>query len=222
MPKPYQLIRSHRKTLALQVKEAELIVRAPMRMAEKDIQGFINSKSAWIKAKINEQKQKLAEKTTLQCGSQLLFLGQSYQIKQIDGPPALYFDQQQLTIASHKPAQIKRLIEQWLRAEAETHILERCQHWASTMQFSGLIKDIRFRKTRSKWGHCTIDGRLQFNWLLIMAPTAVIDYVVVHELCHLRHMNHSKDFWQLVEQFCPTFQLQKQWLKQNGHKLAIE
>lgn len=74
---------------------------------------------------------------------------------------------------------------------------------------------------KARWGSCYSDGRISFNWKLIMAATWVIDYVVVHELCHLIHHNHSANFWRLVEQYYPSYKQAKEWLKQNGQLLKL-
>ena len=77
------------------------------------------------------------------------------------------------------------------------------------------------RFTRSKWGHCTSEGVLQYNWHIVLAPEPVVDYLVAHEVCHLRHLNHSAHFWALVASVCPDYQAQRDWLKANGRCLTL-
>jgi predicted metal-dependent hydrolase len=81
-------------------------------------------------------------------------------------------------------------------------------------------KSFKVRKYKARWGSCNNRGELSFNCLLKMLPLWVVDYVIVHELCHLKHMNHSTRFWQLVEQYNPQFRLAKAWLKQNQASLS--
>lgn len=79
---------------------------------------------------------------------------------------------------------------------------------------------IRIKDQKTRWGSCSSKGNINLNWRLILAPEEVMDYVIIHELCHLKEMNHSKAFWELVEQICPDYREQKRWLKENAHQLG--
>ena len=85
----------------------------------------------------------------------------------------------------------------------------------------GSFERITIRDQRTRWGSCSARGTLSFNWRLMLAPPAVLDYVVVHELCHLTHMDHSKDFWALVESVCPDYRTHRKWLKEHGQELIL-
>lgn len=85
----------------------------------------------------------------------------------------------------------------------------------------GSFGRISIRGQKTRWGSCSAKGTLSFNWRLMLAPPAVLDYVVVHELCHLTHMDHSKDFWALVERVCPDYRTHRKWLKEHGHELVL-
>lgn len=86
----------------------------------------------------------------------------------------------------------------------------------------GKYTSITVRDQKTRWGSCSSRGTLSFNYRLIFAPPAVLDYVVVHELCHLTHMNHSRDFWSMVAAVMPDYQLYKNWLRDHGHELTLE
>ncbi len=86
----------------------------------------------------------------------------------------------------------------------------------------GLYTSITVRDQRSRWGSCSSRGTLSFNYRLVFAPPKVLDYVVVHELCHLTHMNHSKDFWDMVASVMPDYKDCKNWLKEHGNELTLE
>lgn len=89
-------------------------------------------------------------------------------------------------------------------------------------QFTGgTYHSISIRDQKTRWGSCSGRGNLSFNWRLILAPPEILDYVVVHELCHLTHMNHSKDFWGLVGKVLPDYKDRRKWLKENGHTLRL-
>ncbi len=81
---------------------------------------------------------------------------------------------------------------------------------------------ITIRDQNSRWGSCSSRGTLSFNYRLIFAPSVILDYVVVHELCHLTHMNHSQDFWNMVASVMPDYKIHKKWLRDHGHELSIE
>ena len=85
----------------------------------------------------------------------------------------------------------------------------------------GSYERITIRDQKTRWGSCSAKGTLSFNWRLMLAPPAVLDYVVVHELCHLTHMDHSAAFWALVEQVCPDYRTHRKWLKEHGQELVL-
>lgn len=85
----------------------------------------------------------------------------------------------------------------------------------------GSYTSITIRDQKTRWGSCSSNGTLSFNYRLIFAPPAILDYVVVHELCHLTHMNHSKDFWNMVESVLPDYKERRQWLKEHGQELNL-
>lgn len=85
----------------------------------------------------------------------------------------------------------------------------------------GSFQRITIRDQKTRWGSCSARGTLSFNWRLMLAPPAVLDYVVVHELCHLTHMNHSAAFWDLVESVCPDYRIHRKWLKEHGQELVL-
>ncbi len=97
---------------------------------------------------------------------------------------------------------------------------ERAAHYLPLT--GGSYTSITIRDQRTRWGSCSSRGTLSFNYRLVFAPPKVLDYVVVHELCHLTHMNHSKDFWGLVERVMPDYQTYKTWLREHGGELSLE
>jgi predicted metal-dependent hydrolase len=110
----------------------------------------------------------------------------------------------------HPPA---RLLQKWLAAQAEEAVLRQVQIRARQMSVHPASLSIRSQRTR--WGSCSTRGTLSFNWRLIMAPPEVLDYVVVHELAHMKERNHSKAFWAVVSRYCPDYTKHRTWLKQN-------
>ena len=111
-------------------------------------------------------------------------------------------------------ADIKALSEQ-----ARIYMPSRVEHFAQIIDVTYGRITIRHQKTR--WGSCSSRGTLSFNYRLIYGPAGPLDYVVVHELCHLTHMNHSKDFWNMVERIMPDYRIYKQWLREHGQELTL-
>ncbi len=178
---PYELIRSSRKTLSLQIREdGTLVVRAPRRLSKADIQQFIQEKRTWILE--NQEKARTRH-------------------------------QQILAQQEHQP--------QWSAADYEKAyrlalqvFQQKTALYANIMQVTYGRITVRDQKTR--WGSCSAKGNLNFNWRLVLAPEAVLDYVVIHELAHRREMNHSPRFWELVETVMPDYKIHRRWRKENG------
>lgn len=120
------------------------------------------------------------------------------------------------------PAERKRLeiLEKRYRKAVRDTFEKRVAYWHPFT--GGNYTSITVRDQRSRWGSCSSRGTLSFNYRLVFAPPRVLDYVVVHELCHLTHMNHSKDFWNMVGTVMPDYKVCKNWLKEHGHELTLE
>lgn len=128
-----------------------------------------------------------------------------------------YFDNRPLTAA-----EIRRLqaLENRYRNAAREVFTNRVEYYH---QFTGgNYTSITIRDQKTRWGSCSSRGTLSFNYRLIYGPAGPLDYVVVHELCHLTHMNHSRDFWNMVERIMPDYRVYKQWLRDHGHELTLE
>lgn len=119
-------------------------------------------------------------------------------------------------------AEARRLavLEKRYRDAAKDYFSKRVAYYHALT--GGVYHTITVRDQKSRWGSCSSRGTLSFNYRLIFAPPKVLDYVVVHELCHLTHMDHSKNFWSMVERIMPDYRIYKNWLKEHGHELTLE
>ncbi|TWX57002.1 M48 family metallopeptidase [Colwellia hornerae] len=229
----YQLIRSaKRKTVGLQVKHGKIIIRAPKYVSEDDIANIVNSKSLWLQRKIAEQHaQPATQNNYYQKDSQLLINGE---LKTLDIHYGLFPEitlQQDIIIATlasklkikiadnvkSQDKYVKQQLEAWLKQQTHAYIDEKLSHFAE--KIGVLPKSFKVRLYKSRWGSCNSRSELSFSSLLAMTPKWIIDYVIVHELCHLRHMNHSTKFWQLVALNYPNYGLAKTWLKSHQNQL---
>ncbi|MCI8463313.1 MAG: M48 family metallopeptidase [Lachnospiraceae bacterium] len=119
-------------------------------------------------------------------------------------------------------AEVKRLaaLEQRYRDSARAVLESRVAYFHQIT--GGAYTSVTVRDQKTRWGSCSSRGTLSFNYRLIFAPPGILDYVVVHELCHLTHMNHSKDFWDMVARVMPDYRIRKQWLRDHGQELTLE
>lgn len=215
-----KLIRSHRKTIGLQItNDARLIVRAPYLTPENFIYKLIQRKESWIKEKQEyfKQRQNKIESKKFVPGEEFLFLGQSYPLIAVEDLPKAVVLDNTLMISKMVLANARDHLECWYKARALEHITQRAEYYA---KISGLkYKTIRVNDAATRWGSCGYKDTLNFTWRLIMAPARVVDYVIIHELMHLKQKNHSRKFWAEVAKMMPDYKQDEQWLKRNGHML---
>lgn len=215
-----KLVRSKRKTLSLIVeRDGTLTVRAPLRLKEADIHRFIEAKSRWI-----ERKQAAARKTMpvprrYVDGETFWYLGKKIPLRLVrDRRPALVMDDAFKLARSAQP-RASSVFEAWYKKQARSVLTGRVAFYAREYGFD--VEKIRISSARMRWGSCSAKKTLSFTWRLVMAPPEVIDYVVVHELCHLRELNHSKAFWTQVEAVLPDYKPRRKWLKEHGLQLNL-
>lgn len=213
-----EVIRSRRKTLALVVQtDGRLVVRAPLRTSQKIIEAFVSSKAEWIEKSRQSQlaRQKFFPKRNFTPGELFWYLGKQYPLQLVPSQrPTLQF-KLAFALDMKSAALAKKRFENWYREQARLFLTERLQYFASL--FNLHYEQIRITSARTRWGSCSGRGTISFTWRLIMAPPEIIDYVVLHELAHTVHHNHSQQFWQLVQSMQPDYAAKRKWLKQNSH-----
>jgi len=215
----HKLIRSKRKTIALVIgSDATLTVRAPVHIPLNYIERLVNKKHLWIKRKISEieSRPKVRPKEFVN-GEGFLYLGKVYRFKIVDSGiiflgEDLFFPKSMLS----NPAQY---LKDWYKIQAAQKIQERVTWHAKEIGVN--YKSINITDAQKRWGSCSQNGSLNFSWRLIMAPVQVVDYVVVHELAHIREKGHSQKFWNLIRMILPGYQENKKWLSENEMLLRI-
>jgi len=221
-PIPYTVVRSRRKTMAIHVQHMEVEVRAPLFVTKKQIERFVYEHKQWMLSMLEHKAEQEGQKPRLVDGGSIFYKGKKIPVsvqKATAESVALRDGQLCIHVRNVEEAVITRAVQRWLQQQAKQFLPERTKALAQYLGHSDKFKEVVFRKTKTKWGHCTVDGRIQYNWLIMMAPDAVIDYMICHEVCHLRHMNHSKQFWALVLSVCPDYRLYQNWLKKHEHRL---
>jgi predicted metal-dependent hydrolase len=218
-----QVIRTHRKTIALIVqRDGRLVVRAPIRASDDAIRRLVESKEDWIRAKQQQVKATYLsiEPKKFVNGEGFWYQGQIYELEIVDHrSPALSLDGS-FRLSRHALYKARRVFERWYRQQAALVLPERVQWQASRHGFT--YNQVKITSARTRWGSCNSKGTLCFAWRLIMAPLPVIDYVVAHELVHLQVKNHCKEFWSRVRLIMPDYKQRIDWLSQNGHLLSLD
>lgn len=216
-----KLVRAKRRTIAIIIeRDGSLTVRAPKRATLQDIEQFIHEKTAWI-LRTRQRIQALIEIPKKQYihGEKFLLLGNEYELRLVPPQrPALKFENGfALGHTSQKRAQT--LFTTWYKEQALGTLSERVHHYAKLHGFEP--RQVKITSAKTRWGSCSSNGNLNFTWRLVMAPLEVLDYVVVHELAHLKVKDHSSKFWKLVESIDPQYKIKRKWLRLNGEKLNL-
>jgi predicted metal-dependent hydrolase len=218
-----KILRTRRKTLALEIMPDEtVIVRAPQKAPMERIFAFVRSKLSWIIEKKQYVRQRYPKEIDkkFEEGEEFLFLGEPCRLSiGLATNPPLILNEKNFVLSGENIERAKELFQKWYRVEALKLISERVKYYS---EITGLeYSRLRISNAQRRWGSCSARGSLNFSWRLIMAPLAVIDYVIVHELSHIKIKNHSKNFWLLVESIYPDYKAQRKWLRNNYHLLKI-
>ncbi|MFQ9514971.1 MAG: M48 family metallopeptidase [Eubacterium sp.] len=221
----FTLIKSKRKTLCAYVQpDQSVIVKAPVSMKDRDILDWVYTKINWITRKQLEIQQRPVKKYVE--GEKFQFLGEDYPLHIVydekNGKIRVNIVRNKLTVYTNTrdKERIKRVIRKWYIENAKKYFFNRVNYYHNKY-IREPMKCIYIKEQKTCWGSCSSLGNLNFNWKAIMAPPRVIDYIVVHEMCHLKYMNHSKQFWSAVEKILPDYQEQKKWLRVNGKNLDL-
>ena len=214
-----QIIRTRRRTLALVIqKDGALVVRAPRRASEKLIREFAEKHAYWILRKQAEVRAAVPvlEKEFIN-GETFPYLGKTYTLEIIKGQRTRLILDGNFKMAETARKDAEEVFQRWYRKRAEEVIPEHVRGFAEGYAFQ--YQKIRIGSARTRWGSCSSKGTLSFSWRLILAPIEVVDYVVVHELCHTLVHDHSSRFWKQVERIIPNYKEYKRWLRKNGQNV---
>ncbi len=229
----YEIVRSRRRTFSLLVdRHGRLVVRTPLKASLDEIHRLVEKHAGWIakkQAQAQARAASLPPPKTFQPGERFLYLGQEYPLVIVPRQKeALLFDGRQFLLRSsgvptnQTPEQIqpkaKQAFETWYKAAARQVCTERANFYAA--QFGLSFTSLRISSAKTRWGSCG-RGSLNFTWRLVMAPLPVLDSVVIHELAHLVHRNHSPAFWAQVHAWMPDYPQHHAWLKKNSARLVL-
>ena len=217
-----------RKTLGIEVEAPEIItVFAPIGTTEEKILETVMAKSKWIVQKLFEIREIEYRRRQRQYvnGESFIYMGRNYSLQiildetlRVSEAKLLHGKFHVYTNKNNEEA-IRTALENWYKDKAKEKILERIEYYQP--YFDVEPSRVRIKDQQKRWGSCTSRKELFFNWRCIMAPSPVLDYLVVHEMCHLIYRNHSKEFWQLLKRVLPDYEQLKAWLKNNGVKYEL-
>jgi len=211
---------SRRNTVALIVKDNTLYVKAPFYISKNTINNIITVKKKWITKKFAEDKILRGQATIkYNDGDILLFKGKQYKLKVKEFSSNIVeltnsFFNVYTNESYQNKAIIKDTILKWYFDESKYCLNKTVGYYKHLMNVS--VNDIKVSEYKSRWGSCSKAKNLTFDWRIIMAPEQALRYLVVHELSHIRHPNHSLSFWSNVESFMPNFNIHRKWLSKNG------
>jgi len=229
----YEVVRTDRKTVGIILdNDKNLTIRSPKNTEEDEIRKIIEDKSSWILKKLTEiDKIKPPPKPKeFLSGEKLPYLGRRYRIKTTgsesikkvkvmlyQGKFIIEYPKKLEQNEEKRREAVRDELISWYREHAKEKIKERAEKYRKILGVKP--NNVVIKKQQKRWGSCSSKRNLNFNWKIIMAPMSIVDYVVAHELVHLKHSNHSKDFWQSVETIIPDYEERLEWLKVNGRRL---
>lgn len=226
----YSLYKQERKDLRIVVDLVNgVVVYTPEKTPDDKIHALLSSKAKWIYDKIqelDEVKINVAPKEFVS-GEKLPYLGRHYRLKvhrEAVNQSSFGFKQGRFiaTVPSNwEQEKVQDTLEEglveWYRVRGLKKVLERARYFEHLLGVES--KSIQLRTQHKRWGTCTPEGNIYLNWRIVMAPVRVIDYIVVHELAHLRIPEHNQDFWNLVRSIVPHYEEDKEWLRIHGMEL---
>jgi predicted metal-dependent hydrolase len=229
-PQEYSIIRRRgRKSVSIIVRPDRTVhIVVPHTMKESAVEQIFAAKRNWIRRKLDELATCDFHRSEhlYQEGEQFLYLGRYLTLTLIDGRGDIHIDDDFLQVTvppglqgKDRQLYVSKELHSFYPAQALRFFREKSVEIGNPQGFSPEYVGVKDYKSR--WGSCFGDGRIFLNWKLMLAPEHIIDYVIAHELCHLKEPNHSKRFWQLVEALIPDWKARRKWLRINGHALSI-
>ena len=224
----FNLIYRKRKTMSIEVEATgEVTVIAPVGTSTDDVIEKVKSRAGWIVSKQYESK--FINDTKIEreavSGESYMYLGRNYSLdirvdEDTDNISVKLFQGKFIVNTYTKDEDlIKKAMENWYREKTLARVKERVSYYSS--YFNDKVTTIKVKEQKKRWASCTSKNELLFNWRCVMAPVFVLDYIVVHEMCHMEYKNHSKDFWNRVCAVMPDYEVRRSWLRNNGIKMDI-
>ena len=212
-----------KKTASINISNGSVQVMVPDNISDFKIKELINKRTSWIRKKLEEDsKIIISSPKEYVSGESFTYLGRNYRLKVYEGSkPEVKLIGGYLEVSYLKKSKnntIKDILIDWYKDHAINRLTEKTHRYAKII---GVVpKSISIRDYKSRWGSCSSKGDISYNWKIIIAPHRIVDYIVVHELCHLKHPNHSSLYWKSVKHIIPDYEMRKEWLKFHRNELV--
>lgn len=211
----YQLERRQRRTVGLKITQTGLVIHAPKRISQSQLEDIIVQKADWVLRKLASVTANKTPEIQWQHGEQLLFLGKTMTLtiehntrsKAVEYEPGVL----QLAMPNQDEMLIARKVVQWYKKQAVTDFTRRLEIFSSKLGVK--FTSLTLSNAASRWGSCNSKKEIRLNWRLLQAPPHIINYVVCHELAHIKEMNHSAKFWATVASIFPDYKSAEKELK---------
>lgn len=235
------IIRSKRKTICMSVnKDGSVTVKAPhLYPTEKEIMNFVKQKVEWIlkQRECQQEREDMKLVRRFETDYSFPFLGEERLVQmQFAKKTSITYQDEKILIKTpayeslcedyDAPENIEKIeklcadLKKWYKKQANAYISKRVEYYQQIIGVT--VTSVSIKSRKSQWGSCDSNGNITFSWRLVMARPEAIDYVVIHELCHRKYMDHSSQFWNEVKKYMPDYKAQKQWLEENSVNLTIE
>lgn len=235
------IVRSKRKTICMSVnKDGSVTVKAPrLYPTDKEIARFVESRADWVILQRNRQQEREDMKLVRRFETDYSFpyLGEERLVEmQSAKKTSITYEDGKIIIKTpayealeenyeaftnaEKIDKLRTDLKKWYKKQAYAYVSKRVDYYKDIIGVT--VTSVSIKSRKSQWGSCDSNGNLTFSWRLVMARPEAIDYVVIHELCHRKYMDHSKQFWNEVQKYMPDFKEQKKWLEENSVNLNIE
>ena len=219
-------------SVTMRVKpDGVVYVTAPRLMPQFVLNQILRSREDWFRKQLSRYSQQKKDAKQYKSGESILYLGKEYPIELHVSYEHLVtrieFKQNTFHIfvhAGHSETKqielIQKTLKRWFMSEGKAYLIQRANYFASLIGMD--YTSLTLKTVSSIWGSCSRDQKLTFNWKLILTPPEIIDYVVAHEISHLKHKHHQKSFWDQVELFDPDHKKHRAWLRKNSSNITIE
>ncbi|MDO6654507.1 M48 family metallopeptidase [Anaerobacillus sp. 1_MG-2023] len=222
---------NNRKTLSISVNQSGINVVSPPNVSIDKIEDILFKKGPWIIKQLSDfqEMQETSKLKSFVSGEKLPYLGRHYRLKIMktnQSTPTLHFHKGRFYGEVHHSCSeeeyrtlLRPLYIEWVKRKADTFTKDRLKPF--TLKLKKEPTSVMIKDQEQRWGSCTSEGRLLLNWRIFLAPASIVDYVIAHELAHLVHLNHSKEYWDTVRMLLPDYEDRKEWLRLKGSTLDV-
>lgn len=219
----------NRRTISISVEPPkDITVVVPVGTSKEEIKEVVKSKGDWIVQKLFEFRNVESKRVNREFvnGESFMYLGRNYSLQihvdntlQNNSSVKLFRGKFHVYVKEKNDKLIKDAMETWYREKTEEQVNKRIKYYQK--YFNKNPKAIKVKEQKKRWASCTSNDELLFNWRCVMAKSTALDYIVVHEMCHMYYMNHSKEFWDLVASVMSDYEVRKDWLRDYGIRLDL-